>query len=70
MRLGQQGIAGHDMGLHGMEIIPGSFGANKQMLQGMTYQELPRLRVMVASPFTSFLHSLSYHLWHLVTVLG
>ena len=38
----QQGRARHDMGLHDMEIIPGSFGANEQMPQGTTYQELER----------------------------
>lgn len=69
MRLGAV-IAGHDMGLHGMEIIPGSFGANKQVLQGMTYQELPRLRLWWPAHSLPFLHSLSYHLWYLVTVLG
>ena len=42
MKLGQQGRARHDMGLHDMEIIPGSFGANEQMPQGTTYQELER----------------------------
>lgn len=30
------------MGLHGMEIMPGSFGANEQMWQDTTYQELER----------------------------
>ena len=80
MRLGQQGIARHDMGLHDMEIIPGSFGANEQMPQGMTYQELerddgkgqpktPGYGGQPIHPIPS-LCSLSCHLWYLVSVLG
>lgn len=38
------GGRGHDTGLHGMEIMPGFFGANEQMPQGTTCQEPERRR--------------------------
>lgn len=59
------GGRGHDTGLHGMEIMPGFFGADEQIPQGTTYQELERRRWERTSQdsgyggysFTLFLHS-------------
>ena len=80
MKLGQQGRARHDMGLHDMEIIPGSLGANEQMPQGTTYQELERDDGKGHSKTPGYggqpihpihsLCSLNCHLRYLVSVLG